>query len=320
MNSPSVSIVLPCHGFLPYLRETVESVLCQSFHNFELLLVRDRIATSDLGLVNNIVKMDNRIRALDSSGAGISHALNSGIKEARSSLIARIDADDMMDPQRIEHQFREISSQSSVLCVGSQLRIINEIGEFLRYTNFPTSPKRIRKMMMLRNVVAHPSVIFRKESVLKVGLYRAFFDGSEDYDLWLRLLRDGEIINLPEPLTTYRVHEDQQTRKNRELQQEMDAFTRFSSYSGIEGLFLSDISTLKEFADSRSKSTNKLIRDSRLSEKIKRDLVSSNKINNAVSSPKLRNLLALISVFVTSPSVFYLAIQYSFSRINNVRK
>lgn len=307
-------MVVPCHGSLPYIKETVDSLIHQSFSDFEVIVVNDRIARQSLEYVRGLDKIDSRFKVVDSHGHGISAALNTGIELSKSNLIARIDSDDIMDPQRLEIQLDRISTSMDILCVGTQLKMIDELGKPIRYTRFPESSKQIRDMMKIRNVVAHPSVMVRKDAILKAGSYRSFFDGTEDYDLWLRLMNFGEIVNLHKPLTSYRIHVGQETKRNREYQQEMDSITRFYSLDESRTPIPLKGNSLKSTVRSGNLKLNDLLKESTLSRPIRISLMSSHYLNAAISDPKLANLLRALCVLVIRPKMFYLALCYSFSR------
>jgi hypothetical protein len=314
MKNSVISVVLPCHGSLPYIKETIESLIHQSFPNFEVIVVMDRIAIEYLEYIHGLSRFDSRFRVVESHGRGISAALNTGIAVSKSDLIARIDADDKMDLHRLEYQLKSMSVRKDVLCVGTQLKIIDEFGKLIRSTNFPESYNQIREMMKIRNVVAHPSVLFRKQAILKAGAYRSFFDGTEDYDLWLRLIKFGEIINLHEPLTSYRIHSTQETRRNREFQQEMDSITRF--YSVDESLIpnLSKSANLKSIVRSKNLDLNHLLKESTLPPQVRISLLSAHFLNAAMSKPNVTNLFRALYVLAVRPKLFFCALKYSFSR------
>jgi hypothetical protein len=220
-----------------------------------------------------------------------------------------------MDLLRLEIQHQEITLRKEVLCVGSQLKIINEFGKLIRHTNFPEYCDQIREMMTLRNVVAHPSVLFRKDAFLKVGSYRSFFDGAEDYDLWLRLIKSGEIVNLHESLTSYRIHSAQETRKNREIQQKMDSVTRFYAVIEPEISIMMGPNTLKSIVSSEMFKSADLVKNSLLPQRVKKSLLGAQYLNAAMSNPNFVNLLGAIYVLGSRPKLFFLAVKYLCSRL-----
>jgi glycosyltransferase involved in cell wall biosynthesis len=160
--------------------------------------------------------MEN-IKVFVSKLPGISHDLNLGISESSGELIARIDADDLMRKDRLSLQKAFLEKHPKVVCVGSQVTKINVDGIVIGESNYPASSKEITRTLLFRNCLAHPSVMYRRSSIVEVGGYRPEFDGVEDYDLWLRLSMTGQIRNINARLTSYRVWENQVTSKKKHL-------------------------------------------------------------------------------------------------------
>jgi hypothetical protein len=119
-----------------------------------------------------------------------------------------------MSPQRLENQLKLMVSQPNTSLVSSQIMYINSKGSEIGRSKYPVGKLTLLKHFLLRNPVAHPSVMFRKEAAEKAGNYRPEFEGSEDLDLWIRILNYGEIFSSQDFLTFYRVHENQITVKN----------------------------------------------------------------------------------------------------------
>lgn len=232
MNTPNITVLMPVHGLAPYLGEAISSVLAQTKGEIELLIVFDRPEQNAIDTVKEFEKIDGRIRSIHSSEPGISAALNLGISQSNTALIARLDCDDVMDPERLEKQ-ELVLQDERIVCAGSQLRIMNSNGIAIRYTHYPTGASAIKSSLRIRNVVAHPSVTFRKAAFDLVGGYREQFNGSEDYDLWIRLSRIGRIVNMAQPLTNYRIHENQASGKNKEIQIQLDASVRLNNFKKL---------------------------------------------------------------------------------------
>jgi hypothetical protein len=131
-----------------------------------------------------------------------------------------------MEPTRLKEQIKILRNNSDIVCVGSQISIIDEQGKFLRKSHFPTKPNKVSQCLRIRNVMAHPSVMMRRSTVIEAGLYRDEWNGAEDYDLWFRLAKLGRLLNIEQPLTRYRIHDNQVTKRNRLNQQELDNSVR----------------------------------------------------------------------------------------------
>jgi O86/O127-antigen biosynthesis beta-1,3-galactosyltransferase len=232
MKNPDTTVLMPVHGLAPFLNEAIRSVLAQTRRELELLIVFDRPHQSAIDAVKEFQKVDHRIRSIHSTTPGISAALNLGISQSNTTLIARLDCDDVMEAERLEKQ-EFVMHDESIVCAGSQLGIMDSNGINIRYTHYPTGSTSIKASLRIRNVVAHPSVIFRKAAFELAGGYREQFNGSEDYDLWIRLSRIGRIVNIDQVLTKYRVHDNQASGKNKEIQIKLDADVRLINFNKL---------------------------------------------------------------------------------------
>ncbi len=203
-----VSVILPAYNCSAYLAEAVQSVLRQTFSNFELLLINDGSTDNTAFVIKSF--SDERIVALDNNGnKGLIYTLNRGIREARGKYIARMDADDICLPQRLELQYNHLERHPGIAVVGSFYSVIDEDGKecgFYAPDREANTPANIRKMMPRENCIAHPSVMMRKE-VAAAFMYAPYQKNIEDYDLWLRMLSRGKQLDkINEVLLRYRVH------------------------------------------------------------------------------------------------------------------
>lgn len=237
MTQVNISVVVPCHGKTPYLKEAVDSVMNQDYKDFEMIIILDRPSSETLNMLETIVENQDKIKVFTSSTPGISAALNLGISKSQSDFIARLDVDDLMLPNRLREQINMFNADSQLVCVGSQISIMDSAGNFVRNSHFPTNRKDISNCLKIRNVIAHPSVMLRRSSLLTAGLYRSECDGAEDYDLWFRLSKIGYLTNLQEPLTKYRIHEGQITKRNSATQQKLDNSIREENLQTTTSVF-----------------------------------------------------------------------------------
>jgi glycosyltransferase involved in cell wall biosynthesis len=215
--APVVSVIIPVHGDAPHLSSTIESIKIQSLTEFESIIILDRASKDIEAYARNLTLESNKFKVVVSEKPGISNALNTGIRECSSEFIARIDADDVMHKDRLMLQKNFLEKNHAVVCVGSQVIKINVHGTRIGRSSYPVSNKQITSSLLFRNCIAHPSVMYRRSSVLQVSGYRPDFDGVEDYDLWLRLSMIGQIRNMQLALTSYRVWENQITKKKKHL-------------------------------------------------------------------------------------------------------
>lgn len=216
--SSSVTIVLPVHnGEHKHLDETIESILGQSYKDFELLIVEDGSTDNTFNLLSAWLSKDKRIKVLKNEmNQGIIRSLNRALDTATSDLIARIDCGEIADPRRIELQREFLSEHPDHVLVSSQADWTTMDGEKLFTTMFPRDDIELRKSLFLKdNIIVHPAVMYRKIP----GLY--YRDGAataEDYDYWLRLSMHGKFAVLNEPLTKIRLDPDG-TTYSRKMQQ-----------------------------------------------------------------------------------------------------
>lgn len=239
---PAVSVIIPVHGNAPHLISTIESIRMQSFEGYEAIIILDRASEEIQTYARNLALEFENFRVVISKKPGISHALNTGIRESFGEFIARIDADDLMRNDRLALQKNFLEQHEEVVCVGSQVKKINVSGIQIGRSSYPCSNKQITSTLLFRNCMAHPSVMYRRSSILEVNGYRPDFDGVEDYDLWLRLSMIGQIRNMQKTLTSYRVWENQVTTKKRHLifenaKRVRESFEKSSVSQGHEARF-----------------------------------------------------------------------------------
>jgi Glycosyl transferase family 2 len=211
---PAVSVVMPVRDGAAFLKSAISSVLMQSFSRFELIIVDDG-STDDSAAIAG-AETDRRVRVFSQPATGISAALNNGIATATGQYIARMDADDVAAPERLAKQVSVLRANSRISAVGSGYLVIDTHGRRLHEVSPPTEPDDIRRQLLTRNCMAHPTMMIRRDALLDVGGYRAGFPLCEDYDLWLRLSEISDLCNIGEPLLAYRRHDRQISSRNLE--------------------------------------------------------------------------------------------------------
>jgi len=205
-SKPIVSVVMPVLNPHPvYFRQAIESVLNQTFEDWELVIVEDPSPRPAAEILKDYP--DPRIRHfVRSQRTSLGDAMNLGLREARAELVAILHADDISEPERLEKQVKFMESHPEVAVLGTWLRVIDEDGQTLGFRRYPCDHDDIVRAMRIYNSVGHPSVMFQKKVVLEAGGY-ADIDLVEDYELWCRLAKRGaQFAALPEALVRYRVH------------------------------------------------------------------------------------------------------------------
>jgi hypothetical protein len=207
---------MPVYNGSTYLAEAIESILNQSFGDWELLAVDDGSADGSLDVLERYAASDSRVRVLSNEiNQGVSATLNHGGREARGTYLAIAHADDVCLPDRLARQTAFLDGHPAVVAVGGATILVDESGREVTTTWFPTRSRSIQKTLSRHNCFAHSAVTMRRAALLEVGGYR--FDFVEDYDLWLRLSERYELANLPEPVIRYRLHPEQITAKGLNL-------------------------------------------------------------------------------------------------------
>jgi glycosyltransferase involved in cell wall biosynthesis len=232
-----ISVVLPAHGTVNFLSETLDSIMRSTSQPNEILLVDDGF---DLEVARQVRLNFPGVRIIPNQGKGLVDALNTGIRNSRYDLIARIDADDLMEPERLEIQMCDFRSNANLMLLGSQVKYIDDFGRLNGQSAYPVGDITAQTRTGAKCLLAHPSVMFRRDAVISVGAYRHIFridnvDLSEDFDLWIRMSRVGLVINSEESLTRYRQHGSQLSIVHR-LPQELSTYyvRAVSKYENVD--------------------------------------------------------------------------------------
>lgn len=207
-DNPCISIVMPVYNASTYLREALESVLQQTFSDFELIVVDDGSTDNSRDILQTYC--DPRMRLISNTHDFIS-SLNKGVHASTGRYIARMDADDMMTPERLEIQFGYMEDHPDIDICGSYAE---SFGEMIRVIQRPLEHVDIVSMMIRMNPMMHPTVMMRISILRQSGfLYKYGYHCAEDYKLWTELaLRGFKFANIPEPLLHYRISPQQVTR------------------------------------------------------------------------------------------------------------
>lgn len=208
----SISVVIPVRNGGKFLHQSLISVFQQNCtDSFEVIVIDDGSTDNSISICEEFKQFG--IKILKSPGKGISAALNYGVEQSNSDLIARHDADDVMLQNRLQNQLSFMRENQDHVLLGGQIEfLINTQLKFLP-NYYPETWEELETWLAQGCYLAHPTVMFRKSSFYEVGGYREYFDGAEDYDLWLRMSTVGKIGNLTKALTQYRVHDDQVTKR-----------------------------------------------------------------------------------------------------------
>jgi len=218
--APAISVVLPVFNAEAYVREAVESILGESFTDFELIIINDGSTDGSGAILRELAARDPRIDLTERPNAGLVSALNDGIERAQASLIARMDADDVAMPERLALQYARMVASPRLAVLGSFIRLVDATGKVIRIADYPVTEADTAHFLEFGCPLAHPTVMMRRDAVLAAGGYRRAFAHCEDYDLWFRISEGGfGIGNLPLPLLNYRIHGENVSSIHREAQE-----------------------------------------------------------------------------------------------------
>lgn len=205
---PLVSVILPVYNAERFLREAIDSILTQTFRDFELILLNDGSTDGSEAIIQSY--QDKRIVYLkNEKNEGLVYTLNKGIDTAKGQYIARMDADDVAVRERLERQLGYLRTKKDIGVVASAIQFINEKGALQGPWALDAktiTPVQIRSVMARECCIAHPSVMARS-SLMKRFKYNPTQKNIEDYDLWLRMM-NGSIgfAKIDQPLLWYRIH------------------------------------------------------------------------------------------------------------------
>ena len=214
-NNPIVTVLMPVYNGEKYLKETIESILNQTFRDFEFLIIDDGSKDQTEEIISSFI--DERIHFVkNSENLKIISTLNKGLSIAKGKYIARMDADDISSLNRLEKQVEFLNKNNSVGLVGSDYESFGTINKSIHY---PSSYEELKFSALFYNPFCHPSVMIRKEIIVKNNLsFNPDFLHVEDYKLWTELLIHTDCQNLPEVLISYRTHPNQISKVHEELQ------------------------------------------------------------------------------------------------------
>lgn len=216
---------MPAYNAEKYIADAIDSILMQTYTDFMLFIVNDGSKDKTEKIINSY--NDDRIVLMNNdNNMGIHKSLNKGIAASSSEFIARMDADDISHPHRLEKQIEFMRQNSSIgLCGTWAKKIGAESGEM----KHPFQNEELKISLLLACVFIHPTVMIRRSALEQLGEYYKDVT-AEDYDLWSRLARITELANIPEVLLDYRVHENQLTQERADLNEDASMSVRYSMF------------------------------------------------------------------------------------------
>jgi len=199
---PKVSVVMAVFNGEKHLAESMDSILAQTFSDFEFIIVNDGSSDGTTGILSAC--SDPRIVRIERENRGLTRSLIEGTESARGDYIARMDADDVSLTQRLERQVCALDADPEVGLIGTKYCFMDETGAHILPRTVPCSDEELQAVLLEANPFMHGSVMFRRECIERVGAYRESFEFSQDYDLFLRISEQYRIANVPQYLYKHR--------------------------------------------------------------------------------------------------------------------
>lgn len=227
---PKITVLLPVYNCELYIQMAVESILNQTFTDFDFLIIDDASTDATVSILKKFD--DSRIQLIQKPvNSGYTNSLNSGLKLAKGEYIARMDGDDISYPERFAKQIAYLETHPEVVVCGTTYKIV---GNDKRIT-LPEHHDAIKIGLLWGNCILHPSVMIRKKIMDDYSIqYDTTKEPAEDYDMWVRLLAFGKLHNLHEVLEEYRVYGNQVSQKRAEEQKKNDIATKFQLLQYLE--------------------------------------------------------------------------------------
>ncbi|GMU92149.1 MAG: hypothetical protein AMXMBFR4_12070 [Candidatus Hydrogenedentota bacterium] len=206
--TPPLSVLTPVYNNGPFMRRAIDSILDQTFADFEYILVNDGSTDDSQAILEEYAEKDSRIRVVCQENRGYIRALNAGMDMAHGEFIARMDADDIAMPDRFEKQWAYLRDHPECVAVGGRVLLIDEEGLPLREMCQELTHDAIDAAHLAGKggTIVHPAMMARRNAVIAAGGYREDFPWAEDLDLFLRLAEVGRVANLPDLVLHYRQH------------------------------------------------------------------------------------------------------------------
>lgn len=206
---PKVTVLMSCYNAVKWLDEAINSILNQTFTDFEFIIIDDGSTDETLKIINSYAENDDRIVVVSKPNTGLADSLNVGLEMARGEWIARLDADDVAFPSRLEMQIEFLNKNKQIGLLGSGCTLIDAKGVIIKDFKYPSMHRTIvKKIEAMGAPFPHSSVIFKRKIVQDIGGYRSRLNGAEDGDLWLRIAENYTIACLPLLLIKLRRHSE----------------------------------------------------------------------------------------------------------------
>jgi glycosyltransferase involved in cell wall biosynthesis len=221
-DAPTISVLMSVYNGERYLAAAMDSILSQTFRDFELIVIDDGSKDSSPAILQDYAKRDARVKLTLRDNKGLTATLNEAFAQSRGRYLARMDCDDVALPDRFARQVQLLEADPDVVCTGGYFQLIDGAGRLLTTLQPPTDNDAIQaKLLAGHNAICHPCAMIRRQAMETVGGYDERFKTSQDLDLWLRLGEVGKLANVPAPVLKFRLHESSVSETKRQQQRQM---------------------------------------------------------------------------------------------------
>jgi len=213
-----VSVVMSVFNGERFLREAVESILDQSWREFEFIVIDDGSTDHSAPILDSYQNYDARVKVYHREHVGLIESLNRGCRLAQGKYIARMDADDVASKDRLMTQVEFMEAHPEIGALGGAVEWIDATGKSLGTHRYPVGDRQIKATLLQGCAFWHPTVLLRREVFVWAGGYRSVVVDAEDYDLWLRIADHFQLANLEAVVVKYRIHPQQVSMRKTEQQ------------------------------------------------------------------------------------------------------
>jgi len=204
-----ISVLMPNYNGAEYIAEAIESVLNQTYRDFELIIIEDASTDNSREIIDKFAATDSRIKVIqNATNQFVNISCNIGLEVAKGKYYARIDSDDICMPTRLEKQLEFMEANPDITICGAFCKIIDREGRVIANKTFPTNDAVIKKSIWSRTPIQHSCLFARIDKMREVGFYTGKKDPSEDLELMIRTMNIFKFANIPEYLVKYRIHGD----------------------------------------------------------------------------------------------------------------
>jgi glycosyltransferase involved in cell wall biosynthesis len=235
-STSKITVIMPVYNCESYIEEAVNSILNQTYADFEFLIIDDASTDQTVSIIKKYG--DPRVQLIEKPlNTGYTNSLNYGLQLAKGKYIARMDGDDISFPERFAKQVSFLETNPETIVCGTSYKIVGNDKKI----SIPENNEAIKLALLKGNCICHPSVMIRKEAIDKFSIiYDTSKEPAEDYDLWVRLLSFGKLHNLQDVLLEYRIYNEQVSQKRGQEQKKNDSEIKFQLFNHLDILLEPD--------------------------------------------------------------------------------